>query len=335
MVNFMERQAGVLCPVFCMPANQGIGDFGLKTEKFMQHVVDAGYKIWQILPLQMTGDSHSPYQTLSSFAGDPIYINLDRLCEMGLLTQSSIVNCNKFKNFVDYDTVRSFKEKYFLRAFKAFKKNYATYQADFEAFQQEAFWLQDWVHFSLFRQLHDNQLWSQWDEEYRNWENGVDLSEYKDDMLYIQFLQFIFYKQWDALRDFAHSISLKIMGDIPFYVDLNSSDVWSHQSDFLLDEKGNPNFVAGCPPDYFSEDGQRWGMPIYNFEHQKKNGYAFWCSRMQWMNRCYDTVRIDHFRAYDTYWKIPASCPTAVEGEWIEAPGRELLDAIYNTSAIH
>lgn len=327
----MKRCAGILCPVFSIPSNQGIGDFGSKTEKMIDAIADAGYSIWQILPLQMTGPSHSPYQTFSSFAGDPIYINIDRLSEMGLITQSSIVNCNKFRSFVDYDEVRTFKEKYFQRAFYVFKKEFNAFKEAFEEFEQEAFWLEDWAVFKLFHDFHDGEDWTQWDEEYKHWvydKDSLDLSEYEDELFYIKFLQFIFYKQYDDILLYAHSRNLKIMGDVPFYVDLDSADLWASRKDFLIDEEGEPEFIAGCPPDYFSAEGQRWGMPIYDFEEQKKDNYSFWVKRMSWMHRCYDLIRIDHFRAFDTYWKIPESCPTAIDGHWVEAPGKELLSRI-------
>ena len=326
----MNRCAGILCPVFSIPANQGIGDFGQKTIKMIDIIADAGYKIWQILPLQMTGSTHSPYQTYSSFAGDPIYINLDRLCEMGLLKQSSIVNCNKFSNFIEYQTVRDFKESYFKKAFRVFKKEFNSFKEEYEAFENSAFWLEDWAAYSLFKSFYDGAPWYEWEDEYRDWPENkdIDLSDYADDLFYIKFLQFIFHKQLDEIQMYAHARNLKIMGDMPFYVDLDSADVWCNKDSFLLDENGDPEYIAGCPPDYFSETGQRWGMPIYDFEAQEKEGFTFWCSRMKWMQKCYDMVRIDHFRAFDTYWKIQASCPTAIEGEWILGPAKKLLDAI-------
>lgn len=316
--------------MFSVPGNQGIGDFGTKTLKMIDCIADAGYKVWQMLPLQVTGFTNSPYQNLSSFAGDPIYINIDRLSEMGLVTQSSVINCNKFKNHVDYALVREFKEKYFERAFKTFKKVFDAYEEEYNDFLRDAFWLEDWVTFQLFHELHDGASWNEWDEEYRNYpeEHDLDLSDYQERMDYLRFLQFIFYKQLSEIVMYAHSKGLEIMGDIPFYVDYDSADVWANKELFLLDEKGKPEFVAGCPPDYFSKTGQRWGMPIYNFEVQKKDGYQFWCQRVHWTNRFFDKIRIDHFRAFDTYWKIPAECPTAVDGKWILGPAEKLLDAI-------
>ena len=177
----MNRSAGILCPVFSIPANQGIGDLGQKTIRMIDIIADAGYTIWQILPLQMTGPTHSPYQTYSSFAGDPIYINLDRLCEMGLLTQSSIVNCNKFKDFVEYDKIREFKEPYFQKAFKVFKKEFDSFKEDFEAFKHDAFWLEDWSAYSLFKSFYNGAPWFEWEDEYKNWPENrdIDLNDYK------------------------------------------------------------------------------------------------------------------------------------------------------------
>lgn len=221
----MNRSAGILCPVFSIPANQGIGDLGQKTIRMIDIIADAGYTIWQILPLQMTGPTHSPYQTYSSFAGDPIYINLDRLCEMGLLTQSSIVNCNKFKDFVEYDKIREFKESYFQKAFKVFKKEFNSFKEDFEAFKRDAFWLEDWSAYSLFKSFYNGVPWFEWEDEYKNWPENrdIDLDDYKDEIFYIEFLQFVFYKQLDEIQMYAHARNLKIMGDMPFYVDLDLS----------------------------------------------------------------------------------------------------------------
>ncbi len=326
----MTRRAGFLCPLFSVPGNQGIGDFGQKTLMMIDCIAKAGYSFWQILPLQITGATHSPYQALSSFAGDPIYINLDRLAEMGLITQSSVINFNKFKDFVDYDEVRSFKEEYFVRAFKQFKKQFDHYQEEYTTFVQSAYWLEEWATFKLFRDLHDGSPWNEWDDEYRDYPQNkdIELDDYQDELFYIKFLQFIFYRQLDEITYHAHSQGVKIMGDVPFYVDYDSADVWANKKDFLLDEEGNAKFIAGCPPDYFSETGQRWGMPIYNFEEQEKDHYKFWCQRMKWTHRCYDMVRIDHFRAFDTFWKIPSTCPTAIEGKWILGPAHKLIQAI-------
>lgn len=333
MVAAMSRRAGILCPLFSVPGNQGIGDLGQKTLKMIDAIADAGYSVWQMLPLQHTGYSHSPYQTISSFAGDPIYINLDRLAEAGLLAQSSIVNCNKFRDYVDYEEVRKFKEVFFRRAFRSFKKNYADWKDEFEAFKKEAFWLDDWTYYYLFRTFYEGRPWNEWEEEYKNFplekdgEKQIDLKQYQDEMLYIQFLQFMFYRQFDEVARYARSKGVKLMGDVPFYVDYDSADVWAMRENFLLDAKGNPRYVGGLPPDAFNAEGTRWGMPVYNFSAQQKNHYVYWMKRMKWMERCFDMVRLGHFRGFDTFWAIPAR-GTAAEGKWVLGPREELMHKI-------
>lgn len=326
-----ERRAGLLLPLFSVPGNQGIGDFGQKTIRMIDEIAKAGYKIWQILPLQMTGISHSPYQNLSSFAGDPIYINIDRLSEMGLLTQSSIINCNKFKDYIYYDEVRSFKENYFRRAFRTFKKNFEKFEAEFNAFKEEAFWLKDWTLYSLFKSLYNFESWDAWEEEYRDYpldDSNIDLSEYADELFYFEFLQFLFDKQLKEVVDYAKRQGLQIMGDVPFYVDYDSADVWACREDFYLNDKGKPEYVAGCPPDASNENGQIWGMPIYNFKELKKDGYSFWKKRIEWMRRYYEILRIDHFQAIDVFWRISGHAKSAKDGKWVLGPRRSLLEVM-------
>lgn len=291
----MERCAGVLCPMFSVPANQGIGDLGQKTVRMIDCIADAGYRVWQILPLQAKGRSHSPYHALSSFAGDPVYINLDRLCEMGLLTQSSITNCNKFKDRVDYETVRVFKNEYFRRAFKAFKKNYDSFKEDFEYFEKTAFWLEDWAVYQLFRSLNSERPWIEWDEEYRNYPlyKEVDLSEYEDELFYTKFLQFIFYKQFDDIVMYAHAREITLISDVAF-VNYDSADVWTNRFDFLLDENGNPKALNNCT----------YHMPIHDFKRQLIDGFSFWKKRIRWLSRCFDVAKIDYYTIINDYLKI-------------------------------
>lgn len=173
--------------------------------------------------------------------------------------------------------------------------------------------------------------WLQWPKEMKEWpkEHRLDLAPYENDLFYEKFLQFMFYLQWGEIRAYAHEHGIKIMGDIPFYVGLDSADVWVDRSSFLLEEDGSPSCVAGVPPDYFSATGQRWGNPIYNWAKMRKNDYSFWIRRLGWQQQCYDIIRIDHFRAFDTYWKINASCDTAIDGEWIFGEGRNFFDSLY------
>ncbi len=321
----------MLLPMFSVPANQGIGDFGQKTIRMIDEIADAGYTIWQILPLYATGVSHSPYKTLSSFAGDPIYINIDRLSEMGLLTQSSIVNCNKFKDYVNYDEVRAFKESYFRKAFRTFRKNFETYKVEFDQFVKEAFWLKDWCVYALFKSLYGNVAWIDWEEEYRDYPldpSNVDLKEHENELFYHAFLQFVFYRQLGEIVAYARQRGVQLMNDMPFYVDYDSADVWMARSQFLLHPDGRPAFVGGCPPDDHVPSGQCWDMPLYDFDAQSKTGYALWLDRARWMARWFQIIRIDHFRAFDRYWRLPGFAKDPRHGKWMPGPGAGLLGAI-------
>ncbi len=327
----MERCAGVLAAVSSLPANQGIGDFGRKTKMFIDQIADAGFRIWQVLPMQPLGYGNSPYQPYSSFAGEPIFINIDRLSEMDLLKQSSIKNLNKFKDSVNYEEVRQFKEPYFRKAFYEFKKQFAKFEEEYQQFCADSDWLEDYVVFITFKKANGMKEWREWPSEMKDWPlfHKVDLSPYENDLFYEKFLQFMFFKQWKEIHEYAAAKNIRIMGDIPFYVGLDSADVWTRREEFLLEEDGSPSCVAGVPPDYFSATGQRWGNPIYNWKYMRKNRYTFWVERLAWQKKCYDIVRIDHFRAFDTYWKIDAACETAIDGEWILGESHAFFDALY------
>ena len=326
----MTKKTGILMPIFSLPSNQGIGDFGRNAYRFMDMICEQGVNIWQILPLNPIAYGNSPYQPYSSFAGEPLYISIDTLADYGLLKQSSIRNFNKFSNRVDYEGVRAFKEPYFKKAYKTFIKEFSRFSSEYQAFLEKAFWLNAYCAFITIKQKNHFEPWYNWpiqDKEALFKRNGV-LRDLESEISYEMFLQFMFYKQWGELRDYAKEKGLEIMGDIPFYVGGDSADVWANQDQFLLDQEGHPTFVAGVPPDYFSQDGQRWGNPIYDWEKMKADGYRFWVDRLAWNQSQYDIIRIDHFRAFDTYWQIPAWCPTAKEGEWVLGPAYYFFDTI-------
>lgn len=318
----MERRAGILCPMFSVPANQGIGDFGQKTVRMIDCIADAGYHIWQILPLQAKGKSHSPYYTLSSFAGDPIYINLDRLCEMGLLTQSSITNCNKFKDQVDYETVRKFKEEYFKRAFKAFKKNFESFREEFEYFEQSAFWLEDWAVYELFRSLNEGIPWTEWDKEFRDYpiHRDYDFYEYEDELFYTKFLQFIFYKQLDDIVMYAHAREITIISDVAF-TNFDSADVWASRTDFMLNELGLPKTIA------ISIKNFEYQMPIHDFKKQQNDEFSFWRKRIKWISRCFDMAKVDYFRVFNDYLNLIKNT-TIIDKKWFEQAIYELVEIV-------
>lgn len=327
----MKRTAGILLPIFSLPSNQGIGDFGKHTYRLIDQLAKQNIRIWQMLPLNPVGYGNSPYQPYSSFAGDEIYISVDTLADYGLLKQSSIHNFNKFSERVDYTSVRKFKEPYFQKAFKNFNKNFKLFEHDFMLFKSQCEWLYPYCVFITLKKHNDGLPWYEWPKEQREWikDRKFPLTDFETQIRYEQFLQFMFYKQWHSIKKHANDKGIEIMGDIPFYVGLDSVDVWQNQDQFLLDSDGHPTFVAGVPPDYFSEDGQRWGNPIYDWKRMKKHSYDFWMKRIAWNAANYDIIRIDHFRAFDTYWKIPADCPTARVGEWIMGPAYDFFDELY------
>lgn len=325
----MERQTGVLLPLFSVPGNQGIGDLGQKTLTMIDELAKAGFKIWSMLPLNAVQENNSPYSMASSFAGDPIYINIDRLAEMGLLTQSSIINCNKFKNAVDYEAVRKFKETYFQRAFKAFRKNYKQWKPAFEQFKKEAWWLNSWTAYELFRQLNDGKGWTEWPLDYQIWpeKQGINLREYVEKVFYIQFLQFIFYMQLDEVTAYARSKGLKLMQDASFFVNLNSADVWGRKKEFMVQGDGSVVQYAGCPPDHFHLHGQVWDYPMYNFDVIRADDYQSFRSRFEWLARNFDMIRIVHFKGFDFLWKVPENRNPEL-GQWAQGPGKSLMELI-------
>lgn len=323
-----KRMAGVLMPVSALPSHDGIGTFGKNAYKFVDIIADMGMSIWQILPLNPLGYGNSPYQPFSSYAGDELYIDLDILAGKGYISRERISYINKNRNMVDYDDAREYKTPFLKKAFISFKQDKDANEG-FEEFCKKE-WVKPYAVFITLKKANDMKCWNEWPKEQQNWilDNEFDLSEYEEDIEYAMFLQYMFYIQWNDLKAYANSKGILIMGDVPFYVGIDSLDVWQSREDFLLDTDGRPIFIAGVPPDYFSVTGQRWGNPIYDWDHLKENDFEFWMKRLSYSGELYDIIRVDHFRAFDTFWKIPATCETAVEGEWIEAPGYELLGMV-------
>lgn len=319
------RKAGVLLPIASLPSSYGIGDFGPTSYQFVDKIYECGFKIWQILPLNPLGYGNSPYQPYSSKAMDELYISLEMLEEEKLIKKAKKKNARSTK--IDYEEVRLFKQTYLKEAFNNFIPN-----QDYQDFIAQK-WVYEYAVFLAFKKANQMKCWNEWPKEYKEFIKGDKTvpEALKEAVSYEMFVQYILYTQWMKLRAYANKKGIEMMGDIPFYVGIDSLDVWSHQKMFLLDADGYPSFVAGVPPDYFSETGQRWGNPIYDWEKMEKDGFAFWLDRLSYSSKIYDIIRIDHFRAFDTYWKIPSSCPTAIEGEWVEAPGYALFDKVYET----
>ncbi len=321
------RLSGVLLPVSALPSDYGIGDFGKEAYKFIDISCEMGFKIWQILPLNPLGYGNSPYQPYSSFAGDDIYISPQLLLEDGLLDKD--IEKIKISDKIDYENVRRFKGKLLKKAYKKFKEKKLYEKEDYKKFLNFEF-VYNYAVFLTLKKQNNMQSWNTWPKDMKNWikDKKLDLTKYEDDINYEIFVQYIFYTQWMNIKKYANKKGIKIMGDIPIYVGLDSLDVWENQKAFLLNRTGSPKFIAGVPPDYFSKTGQRWGNPIYDWDYIKEHNYDFWINRISYNAQLYDIIRIDHFRGFDTYWKINAKNKTAMKGEWVEAPGHELFTLI-------
>ncbi len=319
------REAGILLAVSSLPSSFGIGDFGIEAREFLKLSKKAGFKYWQILPLNPVGFGNSPYQPYGSKPFDEIYISLDLLVKEKLLKKVTALNAKAEK--VDYEAVRRFKLKHLRIAFDNYLK---TRKTGFSRFKKANPWVFNYATFVTFKKVNYLNQWHYWPQEFKNWINDkkLDLSPYRNQIEFEMWLQFIAYKQWQDLHKYANKLGISVVGDMPIYVGIDSVDVWENAEAFLLDDQYFPTHIAGVPPDFFSATGQRWGNPLYDWEYLKKHDFAFWKERLGYNGKLFDMIRIDHFRAFDTYWKIPVSCPTAIEGEWVEAPGYELFDTL-------
>lgn len=326
--SITQRQAGILLPFFSLPGPHGAGDFGDASYHFIDILAQNHIALWQILPLNPAGYGHSPYQPFSSCAGDELFISIDKLAEEGFLDPATLGTVQfPVSDKVEYDAIRRFKEPYLRLAHQNFLARDGFAGAQYQAFAEKAFWLDDYAHFMTLKYRHEGHSWTQWPDAARDGELPNDLS-FDHECHYVKFLQFIFYEQWTVLKDYANSLKIQIVGDIPFYVGIDSVDVWCHQDIFELDGH-QPTLIAGVPPDYFSTHGQRWGNPIYRWDVMKETQYHFWTQRLKWNAQLYDVLRLDHFRALDTYWQIPATADTAVEGEWRLGPSYDFMDRLF------
>lgn len=317
------REAGILLPISSLPGEHGIGDFGKYAYEFVDIIKSMGNNLWQILPLNPLGYGESPYQAYSSYAGDEIYINLTLLKQAGYIKEE-IPLFQENSEKVDYQSVREFKAIYLKKAFE----NFIPTDEYNQFIQQE--WVYQYAVFITLKKLNHLMSWNLWCDEHKSWiENRqYDISQHDKAIRYEMFVQFIFFTQWMQLKTYANKQGIKMIGDMPIYTGFDSLDVWANKKAYLLDENDNPTFVAGVAPDYFSATGQRWGNPIYDWQYLENTHFDFWVKRLAYADTMFDYVRIDHFRAFDTYWKIPAHCETAIEGAWIEAPGYALFDVI-------
>jgi 4-alpha-glucanotransferase len=339
-----DRSAGVLLHPVSLPGPYGIGEIGTEAYSFIDFLERAGISLWQVLPLGPTGYGDSPYQPLSSFAGNPLLISLDRLVQQGDLPGRALEQIPVFpENRIDYQQVRQWKEPLLREAASRFLDDGDTRRM--EAFvrfcDEKASWLDDFALFVTIKEQFDEKAEQEGSEDARwnvYWDrklalrNKAALKAFEDenqrDIELQRVLQFFFFEQWRELKAYANARGISIVGDIPIFVSPDSSDIWAARELFLTDKDAALTHVAGVPPDYFSVTGQRWGNPLYNWDAMQADGFSWWIGRIRAMLELVDIIRIDHFRGFQAYWKIPADEETAEKGEWVEAPGRELFEAV-------
>ncbi len=325
-----KRCAGVLLPVTALPSPYGVGTFGAKAKEFVDFLSSAGQKIWQVLPLVPTGYGDSPYSSSCATAGSPYLIDIDILIEQGLLTQEEaesytcdVPMWDGTAGRVNYAALFSRRIPLLKLAFSRFDRNTPAFQSFLKA--------GEYRNYALFMALKEAQDWralSDWEEGYRTREEKAMArfcAENEDRILFWEFTQYEFFRQWQELKEYANGRGVEIMGDMPLYVSYDSVEVWAYPELFLLDNEGKPAEVAGVPPDYFSEDGQLWGNPLYDWEEMEKDGYAWWTGRLKKALSMYDIVRIDHFRGFDRFYAVPAGSLTAKEGAWRDGPKEALF----------
>ena len=322
------RKSGILLPVSSIPSKYGIGTFSKQAYEFIDSLEKAGQSYWQILPLGPTGYGDSPYQSFSTFAGNPYYIDLESLIEEGYLTKS---DCEKY-DFGDNDEYIDYEKIYFSR-FKvlkiAFRNSHIEKKADYQTFiKSNSYWLDDYALYMAVKNSFDGVSWSEWDEDIKLRKPAAMKryrEKYAEEVAFFKFQQYLFAKQWFALKDYANRKKIEIIGDIPIYVAFDSADTWANPELFQLDDTLTPVAVAGCPPDAFSATGQLWGNPLYRWDYHKKTDYVWWMKRIAYSYELYDVVRIDHFRGFDEYYSIPFGDPTAEYGHWEKGPGFDIF----------
>ena len=323
------RESGVLLPVASLPSDYGIGCFSKEAYEFVDQLKAGGQKNWQILPLGPTGYGDSPYQSFSTFAGNPYFIDLETLIEEELLTREECDACDFGDNaeFIDY-------EKIYLSRFKILRKAFERFVPDegFETFAEEnKDWLEDYALYMAVKNSLGGISWSQWPADLkRRMPQAMEekKQELAEEIQFIRFQQYEFTKQWTKLKKYANDQGIRIIGDIPIYVAFDSADAWAAPELFQFDEECTPTAVAGCPPDAFSATGQLWGNPLYDWEYHEKTGFVWWIRRLEHCYKLYDVVRVDHFRGFDEYYAIPYGDKTAEFGEWRKGPGLKLFTAV-------
>lgn len=335
MIN-NERLSGILLHPTSLPSPYGIGDLGDEAYAFIDFLARAGQHLWQVLPLTHTGFGDSPYQSFSAFAGQPLLIDPRHLIRLGLIGGWELTDCPiADPSHVDYGQVIPWKEKVLALAYSRFPQKRHEIPGMDQSFQEfcesNRYWLDDYALFMACKKLHHGADWLHWPDEYRcptlEFKAGLFKSMHED-IEYYRFIQFLFFDEWKRIKKYANDHGIRIIGDIPIFVSMDSADVWANKHLFQLDSTGYPLAVAGVPPDYFSATGQLWGNPLYNWDVHKAEGFSWWIKRIQNQLRILDTLRIDHFRGFEAYWSVPYGEETAINGHWVKAPGLELFTAV-------
>ncbi len=328
----MKRSSGILMPVSSLPSPYGIGTLGKAAYEFVDFLKAAGQRWWQLLPAGPTSYGDSPYQSFSTYAGNPYFVDLDFLCEEGLLTkeEAEAYDWGDNEQYVDY-------EKIYFSRFEVLKK--ATergWERDRDAVaafaRENGAWLENYCLYMALKRHFGMKSWTEWEDMDARLHRPEAMERYKsllaEDIRLFTYIQYLFFKQWTALRNYASTQGIGIIGDLPIYVAMDSADVWAEPECFQLDEENRAVEVSGVPPDYFSADGQLWGNPLYDWDNMKKDGYDWWIRRISGAARLYDIVRIDHFRGFESYWAVPANESTAKNGRWVKGPGIELINVL-------
>ena len=327
----MKRSSGILLTISSLPSKYGIGTFGKAAYDFADFLAASGQKYWQLLPLGPTSYGDSPYQSFSTFAGNPYFIDLELLIKDELLLVEEVEDENWGTNprYVDYGQIYSSRFKILAKA-KA--RGWSRDTAEINRFAEKNPWLETYALFMAIKKHFGQVSWQEWPDEAIRMHEPEACAKYtemlKEDIELYIYIQFLFFKQWDNLKKYINELEIEIIGDLPIYVALDSADVWSESQFFQLDDKNYPVAVAGVPPDYFSEDGQLWGNPLYDWDAMKKDGYQWWIRRISGAAKLFDVVRIDHFRGFDEYWSVPAKDETAKNGQWLKGPGMDLVGTL-------
>ena len=327
----MTRSSGILLPISSLPSPYGIGTLGKQAEEFIDFLSAAGQTWWQILPVGPTSYGDSPYQSFSTHAGNPYFIDLPTLVAEGLLEQEELdaIDWGDDPTRVAYDKIYNGR---FPLLQKAMERGWDKQAGEIAAFRAgNGEWLEDYALFMAVKRHFGMKAWTEWDEDIRlRWPEAVAkyTAELDEDIRLFVYIQFKFYEQWEKLRAYAHSKHIGIIGDMPIYVAMDSADVWADPKSFQLDEKNVPVEVAGVPPDYFSADGQLWGNPLYDWDAMKEDGYSWWIRRIEGAAKLYDVLRIDHFRGLESYWAVPYGEATAKNGRWVKGPGMDLVGVL-------